>query len=109
MLEVCDEYSRLDYSERERSYSLPIPDIQVLQKNSTITPTFQKFLELKRQRKADKLEKSKNKAVNKSQTLPTISSGKEIFSVECNVTPNKYRLLPNVNKTDILIQQHQNS
>ena len=78
MLEVCDEYSRLDYSERERSYSLPIPDIQVLQKNSTITPTFQKFLELKRQRKADKLEKSKNKAVNKSQTLQTISSGKEI-------------------------------
>lgn len=78
MLEVCDEYSRLDYSERERSCSLPIPDIQVLQKNSTITPTFQKFLELKRQRKADKLEKSKNKAVNKSQTLQTIPSGKEI-------------------------------
>ncbi|XP_048774238.1 protein unc-80 homolog isoform X3 [Ostrea edulis] len=35
LLEVCDEYVRMDYSERERSHSLPFQDIKLLRSQST--------------------------------------------------------------------------
>ncbi|XP_052063828.1 protein unc-80 homolog [Mytilus californianus] len=76
MLEVCDENTRLDLSERERSYSLPIPDIQILQRNSTITPTFQKFLELKKHRREKNIldkNKAKQAAAKTLQTIPSES------------------------------------
>lgn len=85
MLEVCDEHARQDYSERERSYSLPIPDIQLLLKNSNITPTFQKFLELKKYRHEHKFDTlDRVRAKTPTRPLQTIPSGTEIKDMSSN-------------------------
>ncbi|KAJ8299881.1 hypothetical protein KUTeg_021400 [Tegillarca granosa] len=76
LLEVCDEFVRLDFMERERSRSLPFPDIQLLQSMSLPRSSFERYLELQRKNNANGSQ-NKKPTVH-VPTLATIPSSKEI-------------------------------
>lgn len=68
LLEVCDEYTHLDISERERSRSLPLPELHILQAQSMSSSPENAFIDAD---SIDDLSTIKSSST-KSNNVPTV-------------------------------------
>ena len=78
LLEICDEYVRLDLYDRERSQSLPFTDPKILRSNSVPKSSFSKGVkDSQNQGKTSANGSSKIKPASMSPGLSTIASDSE--------------------------------
>ncbi|KAL5013018.1 hypothetical protein ScPMuIL_011569 [Solemya velum] len=82
LLEVCDEYSHLDISERERSRSLPLPELNILQMQSMPSSPENTFID------ADSIDDltTLKSSTSKSNNVPTVQEISQYTSSSSDYT-----------------------
>ena len=77
LLEICDEYARMDLSERERSRSLPFADPKILRSNSVPKSSLSKGTKESQNQNKLSSNGTKSKHASMSPGLSTIASDSE--------------------------------